>query len=147
MPTPPPKGRAFRRRALADYNRTLSKVHRLFGHRNETSSVELQQMLKRLGLTPSEVGPKDMMERRKETQKKKGKWRGTGKNAPKYGIYNTAYKPPGEHWVCCYDDYTYDPLGDDASGSQEQPDDTDDCGQRCVAYLLLCRGRGSHVEL
>jgi len=105
-------------------------------------------MLQRVGLVPFEVGPRGMLDERKEARKNKSKWRGTGKNAPKYGIYNTVYKPPGEHWICCYEDYTYDPLGkDDTSKTQEQPDNADDCGQRCVAYLMMCRNKGTAVPL
>ena len=147
MPTAPKRNTSARRRALAEYNRALAKVHRLFGHKKQTSLVELEHMLQRLGLTPSEVGPKDMLEKRQELRKKKKQWRGAGKDTPKYGIYNTAYKPPGKHWLCCYEDYMYDPLGKDASGTQEQPDEADDCGQRCIAYFLLCKSRGVPVPL
>jgi hypothetical protein len=57
-------------------------------------------------------------------------------------ILNTAYEPPGVHWFAVKNGYVYDPLGNDASRSAEQPVDTTDCGQRCIAYLLLCKRHG-----
>ena len=57
----------------------------------------------------------------------------------KYGIYNTDEAPPGTHWFAVYDGYVYDPFGDDQSKSAEQKDSEDNCGQRCVAYLRMCK--------
>ena len=104
--------------------------------RNQTSNVELERALRFFGLNPSEVGTLSAYQRRKETRK-----------APKYGIYNTMEGPPGQHWFCCCEKHKYDPLGNDSSDTQEQPDGTDDCGQRCIAYLLICKKNGGSIHM
>ena len=147
MPRKPRERKSARVDQLREYNRMLSKVRRLFGHVNSTSQSELEQMLKKLNLQPAEVGTKALYEKREDNLKGLGSWRSGSSAPPKYGIYNTMYKPPGEHWFCCFDDYMYDPLGKDASKTQEQPYNTDDCGQRCIAYLLLCKRHGYPLRI
>lgn len=119
---------------LPVYNAILKRVHFDMGHADSTSNTELEAMLDHYGLRPYEVGPSGLMHARTA-------------ESPKYAIYNTAAAPPGEHWICFYGDYMYDPLGEDSSGSQEQPDEADDCGQRCVAYLLLCKRTRTAIPL
>lgn len=124
-----------RKRMMGLYNKILYQVCSKMG-RKITSSSELEQALVKFGLSPCEVGPLSMYENRKN-----------GGKAPKYGIYNTMYEAPGQHWFCCYENYKYDPLGDDQSDTQEQPDNTDDCGQRCIAYLLMCKKNGGAIRM
>ena len=94
----------------------------------ETSDAQLREMLNHYKLTPNEVGNKtDFMES------------ADNNHGPSYAIYNTDHGPPGTHWFAVYDGYVYDPLGDDQSGTAEQPKEDEDCGQRCVAYLLMCK--------
>jgi hypothetical protein len=113
----------------------LRKVVSVMG-RQKTSNHELELAMRRFGLNDCEVGPLSMYEKRKEIP-----------NPPKYGIYNTMYGPPGQHWFCCFKAHKYDPLGDDSSDTQEQPSGDDDCGQRCIAYLLLCKKKGGPIRM
>ena len=118
-----------RRRHLAKYYNYLSIVERTAKHSNQTSDTELRKLLDQYGmLDEGEVGSYRLF----EENTKSGEW-------PVYGIYNTMRAPPGQHWFCCYKGRKYDPLGKDASRTQEQPDAADNCGQRCVAYLLMCK--------
>lgn len=110
------------------YDRILDQVIGRYGNQ-QTSDSQLRSMLDHYRLTPYEVGSKTTFLERTDPD---------GDDI-RYGIYNTDHTPPGTHWFCTYDGYVYDPLGDDDSRTQEQPDDTDDCGQRCIAYLLMCK--------
>lgn len=134
-----PPRTAERARKMREYTKILQRVRSIMGVQ-DTSSAQLESAMRRFGLVPSEVGALGKYKARME------KLRGQG-SAPKYGIYNTMEGPPGQHWFCCYGDYKYDPLGNDRSNTQEQPDNTDDCGQRCIAYLLMCRKRRAPVYL
>lgn len=98
------------------------------GHGSTTSNFELEDGLKKLRLQPFFVGTVCDI----KSMKKQGR-------VPTYAIANISCEPPGKHWVAYYKGTRYDPLGDDRSKSQEQPDEDKDCGQRCIAYLLLCR--------
>lgn len=94
----------------------------------ETSDQQLRDMLKHYKLTPYEVGSKTDFEQMVDN-----------KENIRHCIYNTDHTPPGTHWFAVYDGYVYDPLGDDQSRTPEQPREDEDCGQRCVAYLLMCK--------
>ena len=109
------------------YDKVLDQVKGRYGEM-ETSDSQLRDMLRHYKLTPFEVGTKGLFEQNADN--------GT---TPKYAIYNTDHTPPGTHWFCTYDGYVYDPLGDDQSRTPEQPKEDEDCGQRCVAYLLMCK--------
>lgn len=122
-----------RARQMRIYTKILNDVRQRMGT-EITSSDILERYMRKYGLTPCEVGTlldyKDRIELLK----------GDGNTAiAKYGIYNTMEGPPGQHWYCCYGSYKYDPLGDDTSNTQEQPNNTNDCGQRCIAYLIMCK--------
>lgn len=117
-----------RRRMLSKYYNILESVVKEAKHANVTNNTELLNLLRKYDLEPCEVEPYTKYEENMLSG-----------DFPTYGIYNTMRTPPGEHWFCCYKGRKYDPLGKDGSRSQEQPDDTDDCGQRCVAYLLMCK--------
>lgn len=107
--------------------------------REQTSDQQLREMMDRYGLRPNKVGSKADFERDAQ-----GRFRG----GAKYAIYNTDPAPPGTHWFAVHEGYVYDPLGDDRSKTQEQPDSSDDCGQRCVAYHILCKRRkNGSIEL
>lgn len=139
--TDPPKGKsapprtAERARMMKDYHAILRRVVAIMG-RKKTTNHDLERYMRRFGLTDCEVGPLSMYKERKKNP-----------NAPKYGIYNTMYVAPGQHWFCCYKGHKYDPLGNDSSDTQEQPDNDDDCGQRCIAYLLLCKKKGGPLRM
>ena len=126
-----------RRRSLEDdYNAILQRVTAIIGHNDQMSTDELESAMQRLGLSPAEAGSyADFEERLSNT------------DAPTYGIYNTMEKPPGQHWFCAYKDYIYDPLGIDDSNTPEQAKTDENCGQRCLAYLKLCKQRGTAVRL
>lgn len=109
-------------------------MRREFG-KEETSTSQLRNMLDHYGMDDFVVGARGDYDEHHEK----------GEDAPRGGIYNTDHGPPGTHWFCVFDQYVYDPLGDDKSGTQEQPTEATDCGQRCVAYLLLCRGLGHSI--
>lgn len=94
----------------------------------ETSDSQLREMLSYYKLTPFEVGNKTDFEEMVDN-----------KENIRHCIYNTDHGPPGTHWFAVYDGYVYDPLGDDQSRTPEQPREDEDCGQRCVAYLLMCK--------
>jgi len=118
-----------RRREVSKYNRFLEEVKKAFKHGNITSNTELEKHMDQYGmLDDGEVGTYTDY----EDKTLSGQW-------PTYAIYNTMRGPPGQHWFCCYKGRKYDPLGMDGSGTQEQPDGMDDCGQRCIAYLLMCK--------
>ena len=121
-----------RMRVMAEYTAILNRVCASMG-RGNTSSAQLKAKMDSLGLVPNEVGTHEDFDARM------AKLRAGRSDVPFYGIYNTMDKPPGQHWFCCYGGYKYDPLGDDASNTPEQPVGSDDCGQRDIAYLLLCR--------
>lgn len=123
-----PKNAEELRELMRRYHGVLGRVRREFGSK-ETSNVELEKMLEHYGLHPGEVGPRNL-------------YKGKGKGGAKYGVYNTDDTPPGTHWFAACNGYAYDPLGDDSSRTQEQPDKAQDCGQRCVAYLILCKELG-----
>lgn len=131
-----PPRTAERLRLMHRYHRILDNVIREMGGEQATTNSELEHYLQRFGLTPCEVGTLGNYEKRTRTV-----------NPPKYGIYNTMYEAPGQHWFCCYGNYKYDPLGDDASDTQEQPSGDDDCGQRCIAYLLMCKKNGGPIHM
>jgi len=104
-------------------------------------------MAKAYGLGRVEVGTRDILDRQSTQgsgEKEGGKDEG---EIIKKAVLNTAYTPPGVHWFAVYDGYVYDPLGDDKSGNAEQPKSWDDCGQRCIAYLVLCNKLGGSVQL
>ena len=116
------------------YDKLFDEVVGRFGD-NETSDVELRRMLQYYKLTPYEVGNKrEFIEMVDEGPK------------VKYGIYNTDETPPGTHWFCVYDGYVYDPFGDDRSKTSEQEDHEENCGQRCVAYLRMCKRFNSSIR-
>lgn len=117
-----------RHRLLSQYNKLLERTTEIMGHNSTTSNFALEDALKKLRLQPFFVGT--ICELR--ALKKQGR-------LPMYSIANISCEPPGKHWVAYYRGTRYDPLGDDRSGSQEQPTKDKDCGQRCIAYLLLCR--------
>ena len=118
-----------RRRELSKYYKFLDIVLRHAKHNNTTSNTELEKLLDQFGmLDDGEVGTYTEFAGNSES----GDW-------PTYGIYNTMRGPPGQHWFCCYRGKKYDPLGEDGSRTQEQPDESNNCGQRCVAYLLMCK--------
>lgn len=103
-----------------------------------TSDQELRDMMRRYGLSGGKVGSKADFERDAARR-----FQGI-----KYAIYNTDPAPPGTHWFAVHEGYVYDPLGDDKSRTAEQPQSSDDCGQRCVAYHILCkRRRNGSIEL
>jgi len=109
------------------YDRILDQVRGRYGDQI-TSDADLRSMLEYYKISPYVVGSKTDFN--------------TLADKPKpiaHGIFNTDPAPPGTHWFAVYDGYVYDPLGDDQSRTQEQPDEADDCGQRCVAYLLMCK--------
>lgn len=112
----------------------LSSVRKEFG-KGETSTSQLENMLEHYGVEDYEVGTRTDYDEHHQM----------GKGAPRCGIYNTDAGPPGTHWFCVFDQYVYDPLGDDKSGTAEQPKEGTDCGQRCVAYILLCKELGHSI--
>tara|TARA_Y100000114_G_scaffold99370_1_gene92546 strand:- start:1656 stop:1991 length:336 start_codon:yes stop_codon:yes gene_type:complete len=109
-------------------------VRREFG-RDETSTPQLENMLQHYGVKDFTVGTRTDYDHHHDQ----------GDEAPRAGIFNTDHGPPGTHWFCVYDQYVYDPLGDDHSGTQEQPEEATDCGQRCVAYIVLCEKLGHSI--
>lgn len=115
-------------------------VHKEMG-KGSTSDSELRNGLKKFGLSPAQVGPLSLYQKRVARLKAAGR-----RGVPKYGIYNTMDTAPGAHWFCTYDTYKYDPLGDDTSNTQDQPSNTNDCGQRCIAYLLMCKQHGGAIR-
>lgn len=118
------------------YRELLRRIHSRYGtgKMDKTSNVELKKMMDGQGLVPNEVGTILDYEANSEN----GEWKG-----PPFAIYNTDDGPPGIHWFAVHEGYVYDPFGDDKSKSQEQPYSDKDCGQRCVAYLLLCKRHGN----
>ena len=138
MPRPPkralPKrrfsGGAARHKILQDYDSHFAKAKRVVGHGKTTSNVELQKALNYLGLKPNKVC----------TECDVAKMRSNG-TLPPFVIANTMCTPPGQHWVAYYKGYKYDPLGKDSSQSAEQNNVETNCGQRCVAYLDMCKKR------
>ena len=139
--TKPKKGKSSpprtteRARLMGIYNKMLQKIYAIMG-KQTTTSLELETAMRRFGLSPCEVGRLSVYHNRQKSG-----------NGPKYGIYNTMDEAPGQHWFCSYDGHKYDPLGDDKSDTQEQPSDADDCGQRCIAYLLMCKKKGGHIMM
>lgn len=136
MPRPPkraPPKRRFvgggsRQRILADYEAHFKKAKRVVGHGKTTTNVELEKAMNYLGLRPNTVCTEcDVAD-----MKSKG-------TLPTFVIANIMCKPPGQHWVAYYKGYKYDPLGKDSSKSAEQNDVETNCGQRCVAYLDMCK--------
>jgi hypothetical protein len=119
-----------------EYNGVLRRVIAVAGHSDDTDTAELESLLHRFHLEPGEVGSYTDFENRQKDS-----------DPALYGIYNTMHKPPGQHWFCTYGDYVYDPLGVDDSDTAEQPAKSDDCGQRCIAYLILCKKKGKAVAL
>lgn len=117
------------------YDRILDGVQGRYGNQ-VTSDQELREMMNHYKLTPGEVGSKGDFESMVDN-----------KENVLYGIYNTDHHPPGTHWFCVYDGYVYDPLGDDQSKTPEQPKEDDDCGQRCIAYLIMCKKLGKGAIL
>lgn len=94
-----------------------------------TSDVELRRCMKNLGLEPHFVGIRKDFDRMQDDIR-------PGKTP--FGIFNTASTGGGVHWFACYDGVVYDPFGDDRSKTQEQPYSEDTCGERCIAWLLMC---------
>lgn len=139
MPVPP-KRRSHaltgKGHLLKAYGTHFTKAKRAVGHGKTTSNVELEQAMQRLGLRPSMVT--HVCDVRK--MKKAG-------TLPTYVIANVMCEPPGKHWVAYYKGVKYDPLGEDRSGDAEQNDVETNCGQRCIAYLLMCKKRGRAVFL
>ena len=117
-----------RKQHLTKYYKILDRVIRDFKHHGTTSDQELRKALARYNLEPGQVGTFSDYEACLETNQ-----------FPPYAIYNTMRGPPGEHWFCCYKGVKYDPLGKDKSRSAEQPDESENCGQRCIAYLIMCK--------
>ncbi len=109
------------------YDRILDQVKGRYGEM-ETSDQQLGDMLRYYKMEPFEVGAKGDFEEMVDN-----------KENVRHGIYNTDHGPPGTHWFAVYDGYVYDPLGDDQSRTPEQPRQDEDCGQRCVAYLVMCK--------
>jgi len=92
--------------------------------------------MKKMGLTPCKVTHVcDVDDLRKQ---------GT---LPRFVIANIMCKPPGQHWVAYYKGYKYDPLGKDSSQSAEQNDVETNCGQRCLAYLDMCKKANRTISL
>ena len=131
------------------YDRLLKHVTAKFGNQ-ETSDDELRQMAKHYKLGNIEIGSRKILMEQKgpemEGEGEGGKPKDKGRII-KQAILNTSFHPPGVHWHAVKDGYVYDPLGDDLSGSAEQPKSDDDCGQRCIAYLLLCKQLGGSVRM
>jgi hypothetical protein len=123
------KGYGARRSLLREFNKRLDTVKRVMGHGKTTNNIELEKAMRKLGLSPAKVGtkcePKDA----------------------KYTIANESCKPPGTHWVAYYNGERYDPLGKDRSGTAEQNKVETNCGQRCIAYLLMCKAHKGYVNL
>jgi len=112
----------------------LERVRSDCGHSERTSLPDLEKALEYYNLYPAEVGvAEDHIYR--------------DIFSPKYGVYNTMNGPPGEHWIACYNNYTYDSFGRDASQDAEQEESEDDCGQRCIAWLMLCKRYGHAIPL
>lgn len=139
MPRPPKRqvrqrkfvgGGGFRQKVLADYDVFFKKAMRVVGHSGSTTSSELTKAMNRLGVQPNLVCTICEVNKMKE--------KGT---LPPFVIANIMCKPPGEHWVAYYKGYKYDPLGKDSSKSAEQNKVEENCGQRCVAYLDMCKKR------
>lgn len=104
--------------------------------RDETSTTQLTNMLQHYGIESFAVGNRTDYDEHHDQ----------GESAPRCGIFNTDPGPPGTHWFCVFDQYVYDPLGDDKSGTPEQPKEATDCGQRCVAYIILCTKLGHSLQ-
>lgn len=122
-------GSGARRALLREFNRHLETAKKVVGHGTTTNNHELEKGLRKLGLTPMAVGT--VCDPKKAT----------------YMIANESCKPPGTHWVAYYKGARYDPLGKDKSGSAEQNNSETNCGQRCIAYLLMCRAHKGYVNL
>ena len=137
---PPPKRRFVggnsRAHILREYDTHFAKAKRAVGHGKTTTNVELQRAMNYLGLRPSVVTDVCEVDRMKKA--------GT---LPPYVIANIMCKPPGQHWVCYYKGYRYDPLGKDSSQSAEQNDVETNCGQRCIAYLTMCKKKNRTISL
>ncbi len=139
MPVPPKRHSHVlngRGRMLKAYESKLTVAERAVGHGKTTSNVELEQTMAKLGLKPGVVTHECEVRKLKRSGR-----------LPRFVIANIMCKPPGEHWVAYYKGVKYDPLGKDRSGDAEQDDTETNCGQRCVAYLLLCRTQGKAVFL
>ena len=136
MPRPskraPPKrrfvGGGGRAKILQEYDQYFRRAKRVVGHGKTTSNLELEKALDYLRLRPFKVCT--------ECDVKTMKDQGT---LPPYVIANIMCGPPGQHWVAYYKGYKYDPLGKDSSKSAEQNNVETNCGQRCVAYLEMCK--------
>lgn len=138
MPRPPkrtlPKrrfaGGAGRQKLLADYDQHLKRAIRVVGHGKTTTNHELEKAMNKMGIRPNFVGTVCDVDKMKAN--------GT---LPRYVIANIMCKPPGQHWIAYYKGYKYDSLGKDKSNSAEQNDVETNCGQRCIAYLEMCKKR------
>lgn len=123
------RGAGARMKTLQEYNRHFQTAKKVVGHGTTTTSDELEKGMRKLGLRPMAVGtvcdPKDKT----------------------YMIVNESCELPGTHWVAYYKGARYDPLGKDRSKSAEQKDSETNCGQRCLAYLLMCRAHKNYVNL
>lgn len=123
------KGSNARAQTLKEFDKYFKIAKKAVGHAHTSTNVELERAMKKLKLVPSKVGtkcdPKDAT----------------------YMIGNESCSPPGTHWVAYYKGVRYDPLGKDRSKTAEQADAETNCGQRCIAYLLLCRAKKHAVYL
>jgi hypothetical protein len=124
------RGGSARQKILQDYEAYFKRAKRVVGHGKTTSNIELEKALDYLALRPNKVCTECDVAKMKDS--------GT---LPPFVIANTMCKPPGQHWVAYYKGYKYDPLGKDSSKSAEQNDVETNCGQRCVAYLEMCKKR------
>lgn len=121
-------GGTGRAKILQEYDQFFKRAKRVVGHGRTTSNVELEKALDKLGIRPSKVCT--------ECDVKTMKSQGT---LPTYVISNTMCGPPGQHWIAYYKGYKYDPLGKDSSKTAEQNKIETNCGQRCIAYLEMCK--------
>lgn len=144
MPRPPRKyaaerrfnGGASRIQTINEYNNHLRRAKKVVGHGTTTDNIELGAAMKKLGLNPGKVCTECDVREMKE-----------GGALPPYVIANIMCEPPGKHWVAYYKGYKYDPLGKDSSKSAEQNDEETNCGQRCLAYLAMCKKKNKTIAL
>ena len=130
-------GDGFKPPELAMYDHALREATGLIGHDDMTSRPELP--IGRQLFAGRFAGVYALGEKPKLTA------------AKPYAIWNTA-NPPGKHWrAMAHDpsgsDIVYDPLGGGVGTDPdaEQSDVEQNCGQRALAFLIVCDRDGLAV--
>ena len=129
--------------ALATYGMYLRIVEHMMGHSSTSSEQELRDAGKALFASKFDdvYAFDEFFYQTMYTQK-----------TPKYCIINTDIRAEGgEHWFAWADGHIYDSFGrealGDTSGDAEQNIQEKNCGQRCLAWLLVYDTLGSDHAL